>query len=234
MSDWTESLEGELLGHGADLVGFADLNGLPPEQRLDMSVGIAVAVKYPKDVIKGIMEMPTMAYYDQYRVLNEKLDLLVTFGAGYLQAQGFQAIACTRDFIAESDADYTTRLPHKNVARLAGLGWIGKSALLVTERYGSMIRLSSILTDAPLRTASPVNESKCGECQICTQACPAGAVRGKNWTPDTYRDEIFNPYLCRKTARERAVKGFGIEITICGRCIAVCPYTQRYLNGESS
>jgi epoxyqueuosine reductase QueG len=129
----------------------------------------------------------------------------------------------------QSETDYTTKLPHKTVATRAGLGWIGKSALLVTKEYGSMVRISSILTDAPLKTAKSINTSKCGNCEACKSACPAQAISGKLWSINTYRDEFYNAELCRKTARERAVKGFGIEITQCGKCIYVCPYTQRYL-----
>ena len=45
---------------------------------------------------------------------------------------------------------FRTVMPHKTVAVHAGLGWIGKSALFVTEKYGSAVRLTSVLTDAPL------------------------------------------------------------------------------------
>jgi epoxyqueuosine reductase QueG len=55
---------------------------------------------------------------------------------------------------------------------------------------------------------------------------------GKSWAPSVSRDDLVDPVKCRMTARERAKQGFGGEgITICGKCIEVCPYTQRYLNG---
>ena len=53
-------------------------------------------------------------------------------------------------------------LPHKTVATRAGIGWIGKCALLVTEKYGSAIRLTTVLTDMDLETDQPINGSKCG------------------------------------------------------------------------
>lgn len=232
MTNLTGFIKDELLCHGADLVGFGDLTELPLEKRCNMPVGISVAVRYPKEVIKGILELPTKEYYDQYNLLNKKLDMLVTLGAEALQMLGYEAIAQSMSFVEQSETDYTTMLPHKTVATRAGLGWIGKSALLVTKEYGSMIRISSILTNAPLKTAKPINKSKCGSCIICTNACPAHAILGKNWSIDTYRDEFYNAGLCRKVARERSMQGFGIEITQCGKCIVVCPYTQKYLNGE--
>jgi epoxyqueuosine reductase len=226
----TESIRHELLARGADLVAIGSLGELPAETRHGLSVGVCVAVKYPKDVIRGIAEGPTRAYYDQYNALNIKLDELVTTGAEALRSLGYQAIATTRAYVDQFATDYSSLLPHKTVATRAGLGWIGKSALLVTEEFGAMVRLSSILTDAPLTTASPINQSRCGDCQACTKACPAHAISGRLWTAGVQRDAFFDAAACRQTARMRALEGFGVEITLCGKCIEVCPYTRRYLD----
>lgn len=233
MNDLKGYIKNELLCHGADLVGFGDLTALPGDVRENMPVGICVAVKYPKNVIRGIKELPTQEYYDWYNRLNEGLDMLVTLGAQALQMFGYEAIAQTREHVGYGDTGNNTVLPHKTVATRAGIGWIGKSALLVTEKYGSMIRISSILTNAPLKTARPVNRSKCGGCMICTNACPGKAISGKEWSVDVYRDAFFDPVKCRRTARERSMQGFGGNITICGKCIEVCPYTRKYLEGDS-
>ncbi len=229
MSSMNDTLKAKLLSHGTDLVGFGDLTELPADVRESLPIGICVAVKYPKGVIRGIADMPTQQYKDWYDRLNERLDMLVTLGAETLKALGYKAIAQTRARVGIGETEYSTPLPHKTVATRAGIGWIGKSALLVTEQYGSMVRLSTILTNAPLETAKPINLSKCGNCMICNNACPAGAVSGKEWEVGMNRDDFFDAVKCRKTARERAKKGFGGEITICGKCIEVCPYTKRYL-----
>lgn len=229
MSKLTEFIKDELFCHGADLVGIGDLTELPSTVRNNLPVGICVAVKYPKEVILGISDLPTQEYCDWYYKLNERLDMLVTLGAEALQIKGYTAIAKTRALVGDGEKEYKTLLPHKTVATRAGLGWIGKCALLVTEQYGSMIRISSILTDAPLKTSSPANHSKCGDCMVCTKACPAGAVSGKEWEIGLYRDEFFDPIKCRKTARERTMQGFGGDITICGKCIEICPYTRKFL-----
>jgi ferredoxin len=59
-----------------------------------------------------------------------------------------------------------------------------------------------------------------------------GAIKGNLWDISTPRDTIFDTVACRKEARKRAMQSFGIEITICGKCIEVCPYTQKYVKGE--
>jgi len=241
MNDLSGFIKDELLCHGADLVGFGDMTELPADVRYGLPVGICVAVKFPPAVIAGITDLPTQEYCDWYNRLNDRLDMLVKLGAEALTMLGYKAVAQTRDRVGfcEGEDENSTPLPHKTVATRAGIGWIGKSALLVTKEYGSMIRISSILTDAPLKTARPINKSKCGNCTICRDACPAGAISGKLWEPKPpsvrgvsatltggVRDEFFDPVKCRRTARERAKLGFGGGVTICGKCIAVCPYTQ--------
>ena len=224
-------IKDELLCHGADLVGFGDLTELPPELRENLPVGICVAVKYPKEIIRGISELPTAEYHDRYNFINKKLDMLAELGASALEMFGYKAIAQTREYVwQQTGENQIALLPHKTVATRAGMGWIGKCALLVTKEFGSMIRISSILTDAPLKTAKPINKSKCGNCTECTDYCPANAVSGKLWTAKLARDEFFNAAACEQTARERSFKGLGTEITICGKCIEVCPYTKMYLD----
>lgn len=229
MTDLNCKIKTELLHFGADIVGFGDLNELPEDVREGMPIGISIAVVYPKEVIRGISELPTQEYREWYDKLNERLDMIVTRGAELLREMGYKAIAQTREYVGNGENKDNTTLPHKTVATRAGIGWIGKSALLVTDTYGSAIRLSSILTDAPLDTASPINKSRCGDCMVCANDCPAGAASGKSWEVGLYRDEFFDPVKCRTTARERAIQGFGGNITIYGKCIEVCPYTRQYI-----
>ena len=230
MNELTQRIKTELLYFGADDVGFGDLTGLPDNVLAGLPVGVSIVVVYPQKVIRGIAELPTQEYREWYDKLNERLDAIVSRGAELLRGLGYKALAQTLAFVEHNQIGYDTSLPHKTVATRAGIGWIGKSALLVTEKYGSAIRLSSILTDAPLCTAEPVTESRCGDCMVCANACPAGAVSGKLWKAGQYRDEFFDPVKCHIKARERAMLGFGGEITICGKCIEICPHTQQYLS----
>jgi len=228
MTNLDRKIKDGLIKLGADIAGFGNLEELPAETREGLPVGICVAVAYPPAVIRGISELPTQEYREWYDRLNERLDMIVTRGAGLLRATGYNAVAQTREHAGSGEKKDNTTLPHKTVATRAGIGWIGKCALLVTHSYGSAVRLSSILTDAPLTTAAPVNTSACGDCTACTDACPGGAVSGIAWNVNLYRDAFFDPVKCRLTARERARQGFGGEMTICGKCIEICPYTRRY------
>jgi epoxyqueuosine reductase QueG len=182
-------------------------------------------------IIKKIIHGPTREYLAEYNRVNDLLADLAKGAVNILRDAGYEAIAKAPTNVEIDPATHSTPLPHKTVATRAGLGWIGKNALLTTEMYGSAIRLSTVLTSAKLKPAIPVNRSHCGECAICKDACPGHAPSGINWNIQLYRDVFFNAYECRRAARELAGKA-GMDETVCGICIAVCPWTQKYLKQE--
>lgn len=229
MKSISQELKEVLVRQGADLVGIGKLEEIPAEERKYMPYGIAVAVSINPNIIKKIENGPTMGYFDEYNRLNDKLDTIVLSGADFLKNKGFQAIAQTREVVSKTETEYSSVLPHKTIATRAGLGWIGKNAMLVTETYGNAVRISAILTDAPLEADHPVTESKCKNCMACTKACPGEAVQGTNWNIHKNREELFDPIKCRKAARKISKELLDKEITLCGKCIEICPYTKKYV-----
>ena len=169
------------------------------------------------------------AHFEQYHALNARLDALAELAAGYRAERGCRALAQTTTTVVES-AGYRTPVPHKTCATRAGLGWVGKSALLVTPEFGPAVRLSSVLTDAAFdRLAEPIDASRCGGCMKCPNACPGQAVRGRLWDVNTPRERLVDVGACRKAARALAAERIQEQITLCGKCIEACPYTQKYL-----
>ncbi len=225
MNSVSAVLKEELTGAGASLIGFADLDGLTTGE---MRYGVSAAVAIPPGIVKSIHDGPNMDYYNAYYDINAKLDSIVLKAQELLAGMGFKAYAKTVSKVKEFGI-YRTQLPHKTVATRAGLGWIGKCALLVTKEFGSAIRISSLVTNAQLDCGVPVTSSKCGACDICTKACPAKAVSGRLWSAGLDRDEFFDALSCRGKARELSKTLLDKEISLCGKCIEVCPYTQKYL-----
>ena len=228
-----ESLSDEiralLNSNGADLVGFADLRNLPSDSRDGFPCGVSIAVALNPEIVAGIKNGPTPQYYDEYVRVNSLLDSLGRLAARFLEEEGHGA-----KFFAATEAGIdtetlSTRLPHKTVATLAGMGWIGKCALLVTVDFGSAVRITSVLTDAALPAGEAVDTSKCGTCRDCVDACPAKAHSGENWQINLHRDSFYDAFACRKTARELMLRNVGVSNTVCGICIAVCPWTQKYI-----
>jgi epoxyqueuosine reductase len=102
----------------------------------------------------------------------------------------------------------------------SGLGELGKHGSLINRRFGSGLRLAGITTDMPLVPTAPDDfgaDEFCSTCQICTNACPPGAispqkqmVRGvERWYVDF--DKCI-PYFA--------------ETASCGICFATCPWTR--------
>jgi epoxyqueuosine reductase QueG len=102
-------------------------------------------------------------------------------------------------------------LSHREIARLAGHGWYGRSNLLVNPRFGSRVRYTTVLTDMPLPAGKPV-EGSCGECRLCVSLCPAGAIKADG----------FDREACHAKLKEFC-KIQGIGQMICGVCIKACP-----------
>jgi epoxyqueuosine reductase len=224
----SEEIRSRVLDRGASVVGFADLSTIPEEARQGYLYGIIIGVAISPEIILGIRNGPTIEYYEEYKRLNALLNELGEYTEKILREKGYEAAAQTQRVVEVDENTRRTALPHKTVATRAGIGWIGKCALLVTQEFGSAIRISTILTNAKLEAGTPINTSKCAECSICKNTCPAGAVSGDLWEVTKYRDEFYNAHECRKTARERSGK-IGIHESMCGLCILKCPWTQRYL-----
>ena len=225
----TEGLKRILYCHGADLVGIGDMSKV---ENCDFKTGVSIAVSLPKHVIIDLQEAPTKEYYDLYHSLNQRLNEIVMSGEEFLKKEGFEAEAQTTNRI-KMIRDKTTRIPHKTVATRAGLGWIGKNCLLVTPQYGSAVRISSILTNAPLQCSEPVDRSRCGACNLCVKECPAQALKGTLWNTDIPREEIIDIEKCYKKQVEIMTEKTGIHTDLCGKCFAVCAYTKKNLNSTT-
>ena len=91
------------------------------------------------------------------------------------------------------------------------------------------MRLSSLLTDAPLECDTPNNQSNCGGCNLCVSNCPTQALKGTLWSPEVTRAEIIDIPKCYQKQVEIMTKATGIETDLCGKCFAVCAYTRKYI-----
>ena len=223
-----EEIRKGLLESRAALVGFADMTAIPPEERKGMDRAFSIAVALNPAIVSRITKGPTKEYFREYQRANALLSKLSHEAAKLLQEWGFAAVALdptTEDFDA---VRLRAGLSHKIAATRSGLGWIGKNALVITKPFGSAIRLTTVLTDAPFETGHPFNESKCGTCSACVEICPAHAPSGTNWRLGLCRDDFFDAWACCRKATEFCERK-QIDSTICGICIEACPWTRKYL-----
>lgn len=102
----------------------------------------------------------------------------------------------------------------------AGLGELGKHGSLISPRFGAGVRLAGVTTDMPLVPTSPRRfgaDEFCSSCQVCTTACPPGAI-------------IQHKQMVRGVERwyvnfDKCIPYFA-ENASCGICIATCPWTR--------
>ena len=214
------------------IVGYADLQDLLKDKYPYRYV-VVIGRKMDDGIIDAIADGPTLEYYNLYKSTNEELKRIGELISGELNSRGIDnhPLVATGDD-RERDADYEKNLrykfSHKMAATRAGLGWIGKTDLLISKKFGPRVRLASVLTNHRFsRIGEPVTKSKCGSCNICVESCPAQAANGKLWDTTVYRDEYYDAHKCRDMCRKLSMTRFQKEATICGICVSVCPFGKK-------
>jgi epoxyqueuosine reductase len=229
LMDRTEELKRVARAMGADLVGVAGLEHfkgggtlLPPRVLGQFTSAVSVAVHLERKVVDGIQGAPTPEYARHYRSVNAALDGLTAQLVNWISSQGFTARAIPASQIVDV-AGLMGSISHKAVARMAGIGWQGKSLLIVSPHFGPRIRLATLLTGLPLTPDQPL-KNRCGTCKQCAKACPASAIKNIR-TEDRYetRENAIDLRRCAEQTL-RFKSNPDIDAQVCGVCIRVCPF----------
>ncbi len=207
---------------GASLFGVADVSVIRSEFFLpsDLTDGLDKAISFGIRLLDGVLEeienKPTRLYYHHYRQINMLLDQIGLKLSSFIQEEGFKALPIPASQIIDWEKQ-RAHLSHKEIAKEAGLGWIGRSNLLVNPRFGSRVRFASILTDMELPPDSAV-AGNCGECRRCLEVCPAGAIKEKK--------EDFDYAACFEKLRTFRKEGLTNQY-ICGVCVKACSFDKK-------
>jgi epoxyqueuosine reductase len=215
------------------IYGFANLTGLLPEKFMGYSYGISIGRKLDDGIIDGIKEAPTLEYFHHYNGINKQLLTVSEQIACDLNKAGIGALPIIPT-LAFGSGEFDQYLPtlrydvsQKMVATRAGLGWIGKTDLFISKKFGARLRLGSILINKKVSPeAKPINKSRCGTCSVCFDKCPAHAATGQLWDIITDRDIFFDAFKCREKCSEFGRTILKTDKRICGICISVCPVRQ--------
>ena len=202
---------------GIDLFGVADISKIKNEFRLspktlqDLDKAVCLGVMLSHAALSEIEDSPTKLYFHHYRTVNMFLDQAALKLCNFIQKKGYSALAIPASQIVDWEKQ-VAHLSHKKLGVLAGLGWIGRNNLLVTKQLGSQFRLTTILTNMPVKTDKPVKED-CGSCFLCVKICPAGAIKND---PAGF-DHIKCFEKLKEFQKQRLVDQY-----ICGVCVNVC------------
>lgn len=132
---------------------------------------------------------------DYHHVLRRKLKQLETYLAERVPHARFRSMVDTGE------------LSDRAVAERAGIGWSAKNCAIITEEFGSYVYLGEMITNLPFAPDEPM-EDQCGDCTICIDACPTGALieggqlnakrciayltQTKDFLPDEFRSKLGN------------------------------------------
>jgi epoxyqueuosine reductase len=223
-------LKSHLIPTNNYIYGFADLTGLLHKKFEGYSYGISIGRKLDDKIIDGIRNGPTLEYFHLYEDINKQLQAVSKQITCNLNEAGIGALAIvpTNHVTHQYPPNLRYEISHKMVATRAGLGWIGKTDLFISSKFGARLRLVSILTDKEvLPEKKPMTKSRCGNCTICVERCPAKAATGQPWDINTDRDIYFDAFRCREKCGEFGRTLLNIDRRICGICVAVCPISLK-------
>lgn len=208
-----ERIEKLLKEHKATLVGFCQTDDLKTYGEIKcLPYAISIGIKLSDAVLETVTDRPSLIYKHHYRIVNNYLDQLALQVTRFLEDHDYQAlpIAATQTIDWEKQLGH---LSHRETAKRAGLGWIGRSGLLINPEYGARVRYVSVLTDLELPTDKEIPFG-CGDCHRCVTVCPAGAIS---------KDGVDIKKCYQKLQEFSKIRGIGQYI--CGVCVKVCSGT---------
>jgi epoxyqueuosine reductase len=155
---------------------------------------------------KGHGRLPRYTWFDGYAQLREKLDEL-----GRRLGGRYRVLVDANQHV------------DREAAARSGVGFYGKNTLVITRRHGSWVVLGTLVTDVELESTPPL-DLDCGECRLCIDACPTGALDEPGTLDSTRCLSYWTQALSPPPAEYRA--GLGAQVYGCDICQDVCPWNR--------
>jgi epoxyqueuosine reductase len=178
---------------------------LLPGARTVVSAALCYWLPEP-DRPAGHGRLPRYTWFDAYAQLREKLDVL-----GRRLGGNYRVLVDANQHV------------DREAAARGGVGFYGKNTLLITRRHGSWVVLGTLVTDARLEPTPPLGLD-CGECRLCIDACPTGALDEPGTLDSTRCLSYWTQASEPPPADYRA--GLGPQVYGCDICQDVCPWNR--------
>jgi epoxyqueuosine reductase len=209
----------------------ADLCGIAPQQRFAnapegfrptdiYSKCKSVLVFAKRHPVESIHAESCIPYTHICTLIMHEVDMITYKISSALQDKNIDNV------IIPNDDPYEYWEPERSYGRailslrhagyLAGLGYLGKSTLLINEKFGNMIQIGALLLDIELE-GDPLVEQSCPEnCSLCIDNCPTKALDGT----------VVDQKKCRPLSVYKHEKGYVLKK--CFLCRKICPRMMGY------
>jgi epoxyqueuosine reductase len=154
----------------------------------------------------GHGRLPRYTWFDAYEALREKLD-----GLGRRLGGNYRVLVDANQHV------------DREAAARSGVGFYGKNTLLITRRHGSWVVLGTLVTDLELEPTPPLGLD-CGECRLCIDACPTGALDEPGTLDSTRCLSYWTQASAPPPPGYRAE--LGAQVYGCDICQDVCPWNR--------
>jgi epoxyqueuosine reductase len=133
----------------------------------------------------------------------------------------------TEEFLCFTDS---SPVLERDLARRAGIGWVGKNTCIIHPQKGSLYFLGEIYSSLSLQpNPVPLMPDYCGSCTRCLDICPTGAIVEPRKL-DARRCISYLNIESRKLASLDLRAGIGDWLFGCDLCQTVCPWNQKLFN----
>jgi len=249
MNDLTLLIKKKAQESGFDLCGIAKAHSLDeygPRLKAWIDAGMNDKIGYlarniekrldPASLLPGSKSLVVtgLNYYSEIRQLDPEAPLLsrYTYGVNYhdvITGKLEKLLTWIKSVEPEAEGRIvvdSAPLLEKPWAKEAGLGWQGRHSVLINKKIGSFFFIGTLILNLDLDYDSPVKEDYCGDCRLCIEACPTGAIN-ENRTIDA-RKCIANVTIeNRGPIPEQLIPKLGRRIYGCDRCQEVCPWNRK-------
>ncbi|HEX7089882.1 MAG TPA: tRNA epoxyqueuosine(34) reductase QueG [Longimicrobiales bacterium] len=162
---------------------------------------------------------------DYHKVIKPKLLSLLR----WLEAEVGRELPAARAYVD------TGPVLERELARRAGLGWFGRNTMLIHPRRGSYFFIGTLLVEVELEPDAPFEEDRCGTCNACVDACPTGALLGRDadGAPviDATRCISYLTIELRGPIPRELRPLIGNRVFGCDVCQEVCPWNSEKFVG---
>lgn len=234
--NFSEAKNSKIIKKAAKFLG-ADLSGIcyaHPNLVYSHEMNLVEHKHNPVTIPEGCNNVIVMAVEMNYDLTNYSPDaisgaatglgysdqaVLANLTATFIRGLGYKAIP--------SGNDTALSIPY---AIAAGMGELGRSGILITEKYGPRVRVCKVFTDMPLKRDKPKSfgvEKFCEVCKKCADMCPSRSISFGSQTTEGPNISSFSGVKKWYINAEKCFKFWANNYIDCNNCVRSCPFNKK-------